>query len=627
MCGIFGIIFHNRNQFPDLDKLNSSIRLLQHRGPDAQNVYTQEGIALGHTRLTLLDQNPRSNQPFWDSNNRYCLVYNGEIYNFEQLRVELEMHGVKFRTSSDTEVLLECLIHYGVDITLSKLEGMFAFAFFDQQRELLVLVRDRFGIKPLYICETDEYFIFSSEIKAMRPWISFEPDVFSISSYLQGFSGPTKKHSFYQNIHIVPPGNKIQIRRGSRAEYQNFSSIEEFFDLNEQERLKGLTSNQIINELDSLLHDSVKSQLIADFPVGGLCSGGVDSSLILAIAKNYHNNLAIFHANVIGKHSEYDAALQLAKHLKLDLISVNVSDQDFIDNLIEVTEHYEHPFIYHPSSIPFLKVAKLTKKNGIKAVLTGEGSDESFHGYPWMIFDLFEYINRIIRKPSKLYQLMIRMFSNSSVEQTKYYSNEYLVQALHNRFEIMLEQHEITENIKNLIGKDLKEQDLLSPFWLSYHLRTLLHRNDCLGMAASIESRFPYLNSKVVKFALNMPYNYKVKFSASQLNKEHIFLRDKWIIRKIASRYLPSNLAYRYKMGFPVSAFRRITVKSEFFRNSFIIDFFKLSHKELDFFLQNSDQQLKYRLMLLEIWAQVCVFNTPKEKLRSKIYNQVSIKP
>ena len=213
MCGILGILDHRNNVTPDDTLLKQSGYLLDHRGPDNCGVFASEGIGLVHTRLSLIDLNPRSHQPFWDKSGRYTLVYNGEIYNFKELRSELESQGIQFRTTSDTEVLLEWLLAHPKGKALERLEGMFAFALYDKLEESLFLGRDRFGIKPLFIFDGDDRFIFASEIKAMRPWIAFEPDLLSISSFLFGFGGPTKGHSFFRDIKILAPGSTVEVRK------------------------------------------------------------------------------------------------------------------------------------------------------------------------------------------------------------------------------------------------------------------------------------------------------------------------------------------------------------------------------------------------------------------------------
>jgi asparagine synthase (glutamine-hydrolysing) len=619
MCGIFGVLFHQSERVPEQDKLADSARLLHHRGPDAQGVYAQTGVGLAHTRLSLLDLNPRSNQPFWDRHNKHCLVYNGEIYNFESLRAELESEGISFRTTSDTEVLLESLIHYGADATLHKVEGMFAFAFFNKDEQSLLLARDRFGIKPLVVYDGADQFVFASEVQAMRGWVPFEPDVLSISSYLQtvsrlgSYSAPVKNHSFYKNIRIVPPGVKIEVQRGGPAKYSSPLTLIQLLDPAERERLRDLKPTAIIDELDGRLQHSVKSLLIADAPVGALCSGGVDSSLILAMARQYHNNLAIFHADVVDC-SEYGAASMLAKHLKLDLKSVKVTPHTILDSLIDVTLHYGHPWLYHANSVPFLTVSKLVRENQVKAVLTGEGSDEAFIGYPWKI-----------PKVSHRMIGMLKYVVKKAIGRRNRDAARDLVADLHNRFEISLELTGIRERHQELLAQGWTPRDLTSFELLGYHLRTLLHRNDALGMAASIESRFPLLDTNVIKLAVNLPYDCKVRFSPTAFHEKHRFFIDKWAIRQVASRYIPPVLFKRPKMGFHVPTIARIRVKPEFFADSFIADLFSLSQCELNYLLKNADHGLTQKLLFLELWAQVCLLDDPRDKTRSRIEKYLTV--
>src|SRR5215212_6573212 len=228
MCGIFGFVSHNSDSIPEKDRLRETANLMEHRGPDARGFHVEPGIALVHTRLSLLDLSERGNQPLWDRENRYALIYNGEIYNFQELREELVQQGVRFDTTCDTEVLLQGLLRWGADATLPKLDGMFAFALFDRETKSLLLARDRFGIKPLFVYETSEAFIFASEIRTMRPWIEFEPNLLSISSFLYGFSGPTQGATFFRNVTCIPPGGVVRTRKGSKSEHSRFFSIGDF---------------------------------------------------------------------------------------------------------------------------------------------------------------------------------------------------------------------------------------------------------------------------------------------------------------------------------------------------------------------------------------------------------------
>jgi len=644
MCGIFGILQHKSDRIPDQRCVETSAGLMHHRGPDHQETYVDEGIGLAHTRLSLLDLHPRSNQPFWDRRGRYCLVYNGEIYNYRELRSELEEQGIEFKTTSDTEVLLECLIHHDVKATLPRLEGMFAFALYDSHERLLTVARDRFGIKPLYVYDQQDSFIFASEIAAMRPWIRFEADLLSISSYLQGPAdqqGPAKGFSFFKHIKIVAPGTLITVQRGGHAHYSRFFSLGDFWNAGEVERLKQLKPSQVVDEVEEMLLKSVKMQLLADAPVGALCSGGVDSSIVVAMACRFHNNLAIFHADVVGRDSEHDAAAALAKHLRLDLKTVEVVDQDSIETMPEVMERYGYPFTLHPNSVPFLMVSRLVRSNGVKAILTGEGSDECYIGYPRTIFGLRDFILRLPLRTYHIFpgliKLLLRGHYRGLISEIRtlspkpdrlYKPASYVsVPSLQNRFERELEYDEICSHIQRITGKPVDYKEMTCVDQMSYLLRTLLHRNDCLGMAASIESRFPFLDSRLVKLAINIPYQYKVRFSPTVLEPEHLFLRDKWVLRKVADRYLPAVLSQRKKRGFPTSAHSRMDIPTEFFEESFVADLFDLDRRAIRYLIDHADRGLKRRLLHLEVWAHVCLHDAPRNKILAKLRNHITVRP
>jgi asparagine synthase (glutamine-hydrolysing) len=642
-------MWHKKNSTPDERRLQETARLLAHRGPDNYGIFTDAGIGLVHTRLSLLDLNPRSNQPFWDKQERYCLVYNGEIYNFKELRAELEELGVQFRTTSDTEVLLEWIINCGVETTLPKLEGMFAFALYDKEEKTLTLARDRFGIKPLFIYDNDDAFIFASEINAMRPWINFEPDLLSISSFLYGFAGPTKGHSFYKNVKSLPPGTLVRIRMGEYAQYSTFFSLNDFWDPDQLDQLERLKPQQIIDKVEELLLESVKKQLFADAPVGALCSGGVDSSIIMAMAAKFHNNLAVFHANVEGPLSEYEAAATLAKHLKLDLKTVAVHDRDFIDAIPEVIKYYGHPFYITPHSVPFLMVSKLVRRIGVKAVLSGEGSDECYLGYDFCKPDVLRYSKPHKAALKKLIEIVIKRtkiqreynidspqfvmgfspYSSVATRSSLQHRLELaeIIMGLHNRFEVAVETEDIRTCVRTTNGKAINNNYMKSLDLLNYNLRALLHRNDSMGMAASIESRFPFLDSDLVRLAVNMPDNYKIRLSFTALDRNRPFFADKWVLRKVADRYLPRELSQRPKAPFPTDAYQRVQISPSFFEKSFIVDLFDLSSRQARYLIENAQQDLKLKLMHLDVWAHMCLNALPEQSMSKKLRDYVIVKP
>lgn len=621
MCGIFGILNHDTGRPVDSNLLNISAEKIKHRGPDNQTVFQDKDVGFVHTRLALLDLSERSNQPFFSKDKSYCLVYNGEIYNFIGIREQLKTKGIAFRTTSDTEVLLEAILYYGITEALRMFDGMFAFALWDFSRKTLLLARDRFGIKPLFYYDQDDCFIFSSELSAIVPWIKAAPNIPSIMSYLQGFGGPTKGSTFLKNVRIASPGEIITVKQESRASFKTAITIAELYDAGYSQTLSAFSSKQIVDKADELLFASVEKQLMADVPVGALCSGGVDSSIIMAMAAKLHGDLSIFHANVVGMDSELQAASSLAQYLNLDLKYIDTNDQDFVELIPEIVLHYSHPYVYHPNSVPFYKVSQLVRKNNIKAVLSGEGADECFIGYPWLIPNTKERVKDVF-KQSLIYslkQLIDRLRGKMTGEGEAVACDDYLW-----FLEVRLDELNIKKIITGNGGKVLDDNDLVTLHQLHYHLRTLLHRNDCLGMASSIESRFPFLDMDVVKFAVNLPYQYKVKFSPRYRHHRHDFMVDKWVLRTVASRYLPKELAFRRKIGFPTNAPSRMKISQKYFDNGFVRELYGLSEKEFSDFYLNSSQNTKLKLMQTEVWAHLFIDQVSVEQLASGLQRHVT---
>jgi asparagine synthase (glutamine-hydrolysing) len=624
VCGIFGLV-QRADAKPDERALLESLRLLEHRGPDAQAIYARPGAGFAHTRLALVDLDARSNQPFWDPSGRYVLVFNGEVYNFRELRAGLQRRGVAFHTTSDTEVVLQCLIHGPPEEALPLLDGMFALAFYDTQEETLLIARDRFGMKPLYYYKSDEFFAFASEVKAFRPWVCFQAEPFSIASYLMGFGGPTKGFTFYKGIQSLAPGDFIILRRGGTPRQETFFSLAEFLNRGEIEALEGLNPRQITDRMEELLFESVKRQMFADSRVGAFSSGGVDSSLLVAMAAKIQNNLAIFHANIIGPWSEYHAARQLSQHLKLDLNVVEVNERDFVDKLPDVMRQYEHPYTYHPNCVPFMMVARLVRQHGVKGMLSGEGSDELFLGYPW--FGRQRIVDAYYAQGVRLRKLIHGIPAVGKLLWPHNGNSARVVQRLLNRGEVAGDERRTREAARKLAPIELDSKQITSLDYLNYHLRTLLHRNDCMGMEASIEARFPFLDHTVARTAINMPSHYKLRFSPTVLEKAHPFVRDKWVVREVANRWIPRGLSQRIKIGFWTTVFQRMQVPEAYFENSFVQDLLELSSADMRDLAGQSDQDLRMRLLHLDVWAHVCLRQQPVEQSTEKVASYVSIRP
>lgn len=600
MCGLVGLYTFDRSRAPDSEALGAGVNALVHRGPDARSQHVAAGIGLGHTRLSFLDLSPEGNQPMWDEAHRYCIVYNGEIYNFLKLRESLQRSGCQFKTGSDTEVLLQGLISEGPPF-LVRAEGMFAFALYDSYTHRLVLGRDRFGIKPLFWGRDGSRVIFASELKALRQLIHFSPDERRLAAFLGGLDLPTANESMICGISFFPAGCSAQIDSNGNVEVTPFFQLSDFWATPSQEALRTLSETEIIDKFDNLLNEAVESHMLADVPVGALCSGGVDSSIILALAKQHSTSLAIYHANVLGPQSEYNAAKALAQHLNLDLMSVDVRDEDFIDNFSEVLAHLEFPFLYHPNSIPFLLVSKLVKSHGTKAVLTGEGSDEILLGYSHipLMEPIHSYHSLLdsVRKCAHRLPWLGRILWRTPGDRQASIARQIL-----SGFEDLPPP----DLISSISAPRRQRRVEVEYRLLDHHLRTLLMRNDRLGMASSIEARFPFLSHALVSFAVNLPAAYKMRFSLHAADEiRHPFVSTKWILRKVATRYLPRELAFRAKRGFPTSAFDRIKVDPSFLDNSWVSDHYRLDTRALRHLSDECSSAERLRLLMLEAWARI----------------------
>lgn len=603
MCGVFGVVTRSSAE-PSSSLVESSLNTLHHRGPDDSGTHIGPGVGLAHTRLSLLDLHSRSAQPFWDTTNRHCLVYNGEIYNYLEIRGQLEREGVRFRTTGDTEVVLEAILRWGPDKALKQFEGMFALAIWDTRDRHLLMARDRFGIKPLFVFSQSEKLIFSSEIQAFAPWMEWRPRMSTVIAYLMGSGGPFTGPTFVDGIDFVPPGTITEWSDGDVIQ-RRFATISDAIDPDESGRLAAMSADEALKEVELALSRSVRAQLIADSRVGMFCSGGVDSSLLLALARKDHSDLAVFHAEVVGPTSERDAAEELARHLQLELHSVAVTDQDFLDLLPKLSVHHGSPFFLNPHAVPFYAVSCLVRDSGVKAVLSGEGADELYLGYPWLV------PGRVQRRGTRETHNPSRSIGSGTGR---------FVAGLLERLGTELDRD---ENMKNVVDRSrLASLDLLQA-----NLRGLLHRNDAMGMAASIESRFPYLDERFVALSLNLPSRLKVQRGINVRNRQHPFAIDKWALRRIADKYLPRALSRRRKVPFATTAYGRLRVSPKFFADGFVPSVLELGAAESEYMGNTADRRLLAKLVHLEVWGRALIWSQGEDELLDAVHAGVAVTP
>ncbi|MCU0709872.1 MAG: asparagine synthase (glutamine-hydrolyzing), partial [Pirellula sp.] len=579
MCGIYGRLIHAENASSHAIELARIADAMSHRGPDAWDSYCDAAVSLVHTRLSLVDLESRANQPMWDQSGRYCIVYNGELYDYREVRKDLERRGIRFVSTTDTEVLLYAIIEWGLEEALQRVDGMYAFAVYDRVERKLQLARDRVGMKPLFYIDQSDAFAFASSIQALQVSQPLSPNLLSVQSFLLGYGGPMSGNSFFCHVEQIPPGHVLTIQQHGSATVRRFASWRDLSCPATADALGCQKPEQWVDQLGEFLEKSVASQLVADADVGTLCSGGVDSSLVLAIAKRFKPDIQAFHANVVGSKSELAAAQQVASDTNVPLHVVDVHDRDFIDLVPEVTEHYGLPFLFHPNAVPFIQVSKLVRQCGVKAVLCGEGADELFLGYEWLIPNIRRTLTRA---PAQLFQLSKSAFDHFERwirgKPTRYTDADWdlnLVRSLPHRMEYELGvDDDFDKDLLSRYPRTADHRRIDQSGQLSYILRSLMHRNDSLGMSASIEARYPLLSRDILRLAINLPTRAKLRWSSQMADWHHPFVRDKWVLRKLAERYLPRPIAHRVKRPFLTTALDRMHIPPGYFDDSLLAEWF-----------------------------------------------------
>ncbi|HLY60747.1 MAG TPA: asparagine synthase (glutamine-hydrolyzing) [Terriglobia bacterium] len=569
MCGICGaVILNSGSQPPDglraaLEAMNQEIR---HRGPDDDGFFVTERVGLAMRRLSIIDLQT-GHQPISNEDGSIWLVFNGEIYNHQELRPGLEKQGHHYRTHSDTETIVHLYEQYGKDC-VRRLRGMFAFALWDSRRQVYFAARDRLGIKPFYYRLTPETFLFGSEIKTILayPGVRAELNRTAIPEYLAfGFvAGP---ETLFAGIHKLPPGHTLQIDPSGKVQ------IESYWDVPQAERQGDQPRSYYVRTYRELLEQSVSSHLMSDVPLGVFLSGGLDSSVVAALMTKIRK--APIETFSVGyeeaPYSELPYARAVAKHLNSVHHEVTVSWQQFWACLPKLIWHEDEPIVW-PSSIPLYYCAQLAREH-VKVVLTGEGSDETLGGYTRYPLTVWNArLDRMYRAltPGAL-RRMVRGFLNDSnllgVGLKRKSSHTFLARDgdswrslyLDNFFsafsqadqELLLDDRLAAEcgSIPDAVyGGVLKywEQssgDLLQRLLytdIKTYMVELLMKQDNMSMAASIESRVPFLDHFLVEFTAKIPSKFQTKG-----------LAGKCILKSAAEDLLPEPIIFRRKMGFP----------------------------------------------------------------------------
>ena len=606
MCGIAGIINFDQSKInPEL--ANGIKKSLEHRGPDFSKVdYINENIALIHTRLSIIDLDQRSNQPMYSKDKRYSIVFNGEIYNFREIRKTLEKKGVRFFTDGDTEVLLEGFVHYGSKI-LDLLRGQFAFAIYDSFKGSFFLARDRVGIKPLYFSLFDEVFIFSSELKAIEKsgLIPFNADYDSYISYLRHLSVPSS-NTGNKNISKLEPGQYLVLNKDRSI------SKNKYWDPFSFEVDHSITEKEATLKVEELLFESVKYRKVSDVEVGLFLSGGLDSSLIGKImSKDTNSDVKSFNIDYQehfqGYEGETDEARFAASNIGVNLIEDKIQYSDFKE-IIDNYSFYQDDLVGDEVGIPLYFLGKSSKENGIKVVQVGEGADELFYGYDhWIRFmKLNNYLRPITKSRSNSFNFKNHrgdMLSNILLNRTSFAGGALgfnLPEINSLLSEGITQDYELIHFVDNKWDDYFSNKDSYLTKWMTLidlQIRLpelLLMRMDKLVMQSSIEARVPFLDHKLIEFVLSIPES--IIFDKNN---------TKPLLKKVASKHIPKEIFNRKKQGFRAPVGEWIKKDEKYFYDA-IIEFNSITglfdKKYLNKVISGQDFQKKWYLANLAKW-------------------------
>lgn len=549
MCGFVGYL-PGSNKQNDSEIIEQMMDTIHHRGPDSGGYHVADHAVLGFRRLTIIDLSDAGNQPLFDETGRYTLTFNGEIYNHKDIRAELEAKGYKFKSNTDSEVLVHGYAEWKEGI-LDKVRGMFAFAIWDEQEQSLFLARDMFGIKPLYYgkASNDGTFFFGSEIKSFLPHPSFVKEVNknAVLPYLT-FQYPVTNETFFKNIYKLEPGTWMRVTKDGhmmRKRYWDFK-----FDASDE------PLEHYLEQITDSLKESVRVHKIADVPVGAFLSGGIDSSFITALFKP-ENTFSVGFGDYEGIFNETDLARRLSEILGFNHHVRLIGAEDFFGALPTIQYHLDEPQS-NLSTVPLYFLAQLASEH-VTVVLSGEGADELFGGYEsYMRTPHLQKYDKMVPKNVRhgLSKLARKLPNNCATDflvrggqtpeeyfigQARVFPEDEALAVLKPAFRHGVTVKEITAPIYQSVADDddvTKMMTIDMRLWLP---GDILLKADKMSSAHSLELRVPFLDKEVMKVAEKIPTKYRIKDGLS-----------KYALRKAALAELPEEWARRPKNGFPV---------------------------------------------------------------------------
>jgi asparagine synthase (glutamine-hydrolysing) len=597
MCGIAGILRRDDRPADAADALRM-VAAMPHRGPDGRGAWADGPVALGHGRLAVRDLTEAAAQPMVAPDGAGTLVYNGEVYDDAALRADLEREGVAFRGTGDAEVLLHALARWGVERTVPRLDGMFAFAWWDARERALWLVRDRFGIKPLHVAVAGGFLAFASEMRGLRaiPGLAAEPDLLEVvRRVLPGLVDETR--SLFRGVENVPPGGAWRATRAG-LERGAWWDVDRALDVPRLLAASRERPEAWVERVEEAIEAEVRSHLASDVPVAAFTSGGVDGNLVAAIAREGRDALVAYTVDTLSGESETPVARVLAARSRLDLRVVPVDRDAYLAAWPAAVEAHEHP-LRHPGQVAALPLFRAARADGFVVALTGEGADELFGGYDFFR-RTWEQWRRAV-SPFRRFRGSARRGARTLPDAPFDYQSLGRDPVGHLRMTIALAPAEETRarDLLRLLAPVEPPEDraflahLLDS--LRRHLGWLLHGHDRLGMAASMEARVPYLSARVGDVALHLPRKAKLEGRVG-----------KWVLKEVAARRLPTDLLHAKKKGFAIPAAHH-GGSSALLRGGALprlLRWTKTAEEDLVPRVER-DPLLRHRIVSLEIWARL----------------------
>jgi asparagine synthase (glutamine-hydrolysing) len=586
MCGIAGMVDWRAATSGDALRsiAEAMIETVRHRGPDAGDVWVEAegGVALGQRRLAIIDLSPGGAQPMHSADRRFVITFNGEIYNYRDIRRELQAAGHSMRSDSDTEVLLEACALWGVEAAIERAIGMFAFALWDRKTRSLTLARDRLGIKPLYYAATPERILFASQLKAFRPAPHWKPtiDEDAVVGYLR-HAYIAQPRTIYREAEKLAPGHILTLRGGSTPSPKCFWDLRGIAAAGQRRNDPVPDPREAADRLDALLRDSVKLRMIADVPLGAFLSGGIDSSTVVALMQAQSTRSVKTFS--IGFHeSGYDeaqCAKQVAAHLGTDHTEFYVEPRHALDVIPHLADWFDEPFA-DPSQIPTYLVSELTRKH-VTVALSGDGGDELFAGYNRYVWAerLARAVNLVPRPLRGASAAALRALAPQTWNRLFGFVPAAWRPALPgdklHKITTLLDNPQPDAIYRRLVSQWERPEEVAAagreprgPLWdptiahdfpdlvprmqlldmITYLPDDILTKVDRATMAVGLEGRVPLLDHRVVAYSWSLPLEFKLRGG-----------RSKWLLRQVLDRYVPRSLIDRPKMGFgvPIDAWLR----------------------------------------------------------------------